>query len=189
MSRLSSESMDNVHGGHGQCPLRPMDIVHWIHGHCLVWLVYLDFVHGLIGLCPEYPWTLSRLSTESMVNVHWVHGQCPGSPMSLGFWLNFIFSWRINSLTLKKIKFPWHFSDAYEPCIDDIVQGIVLSVFIGSLWNLLISWAGIKSHVFKIWPEWMIYFGVTCLDCWKDHIWPGHVGLRWAIIDLWATCF
>ena len=44
------------------------------------------------------------------------------------------------------------------------------------------------SHVFKIWPEWTICFGVTCLDCWKDHIWlSGHVGLRWAIVALWAT--
>ena len=24
---------------------------------------------------------------------------------------------------------------------------------------------------------------------WKDHIWPWHIGLRWAIIALWATCF
>ena len=81
-----------VQGVHGQCPDCPlspwtmstewMDNVHWIHGHCPVWLVSLDFVHGLTGLCPQYPWTLSRLSTESMVNVHWVHGQCPGSPLS-----------------------------------------------------------------------------------------------------------
>ena len=67
MSRLSTESMDNVH---------------WIHEHCPVWLVSLDFVYGLTGICSEYPWTLSRLSTESMVNVHWVHGQCPRSPLS-----------------------------------------------------------------------------------------------------------
>ena len=57
-----------------------MDSVHWIHGYCPVWLILLNFVHGLSGLCPEYPWTLSRLSTESMVNVH--SGQCPGSPLS-----------------------------------------------------------------------------------------------------------
>ena len=61
--------------------IESMDNVHWIHGHCPVWLVSLDFVHGLTGLCPEYPWALSRLSTESMVNVHWVHRQCPGSPL------------------------------------------------------------------------------------------------------------
>ena len=24
------------------------------------------------------------------------------------------------------------------------------------------------SHVFKIWPEWTIYFGVSCLDCMLD---------------------
>ena len=74
MSRLSSESMDNVYWVHGQCPLNP-----W---HCPVWLMSLDFVHRLTGLCPECPWTLSRLSTESTVNTHWVHGQCPGSPLS-----------------------------------------------------------------------------------------------------------
>ena len=66
----------------------------------------------------------------------------------------------------------------------------VLSFFIRSLWNLQISWAGIKSHMFKIWPEWTIYFRVTHPDCWKGHIWPsGHVGLRWAKIALWVTCF
>ena len=71
------------------CPLNPwtmsiesMDSVHWIHGHCPIWLVSLDFFHGLTGLCPECPWTLSRLSTEAMVNVHWVHGKSLGSPLS-----------------------------------------------------------------------------------------------------------
>ena len=35
---------------------------------------------------------------------------------SLIFWQYFMFPWQIkNSLTLKKIKFPWHFPDAYEP--------------------------------------------------------------------------
>ena len=24
---------------------------------------------------------------------------------------------------------------------------------------------------------------------WKDKIWPWHIGLRWAIVALWATCF
>ena len=33
------------------------------------------------------------------------------------------------------------------------------------------------------------YFRVTCLDCWKDHIWPWHIGLRWPIVALWATCY
>ena len=46
-------------------------------------------------------------------------------------------------------------------------------------------------HVFKILPEWTIYYGVTCFDCCKDYIWPsGHVGLRWKIVcplgDLFA---
>ena len=30
---------------------------------------------------------------------------------------------------------------------------------------------------------------VICLDCWNDHIWPWHIGYRWAIVALWATCF
>ena len=86
-----------------------------------------------------------------------------------------------------------------KKAIDDIVQGVVLSFFIGSLWNLQITWAGIKSHVFKIWPEWTIYFEVTCLDCWKDHIWPsGHIGeqslpfgwLVWlALLGTWHIVF
>ena len=25
---------------------------------------------------------------------------------------------------------------------------------------------------------WTIYFRVICLDCWKDHIWPWHIGLK-----------
>ena len=33
-----------------------------------------------------------------------------------------------------------------KKAIDDIVQCIVLSSFIGSLWNLQIIWASIKSH-------------------------------------------
>ena len=40
------------------------------------------------------------------------------------------------------------------------------------------------SRVFKIWPEWTVYFGVTCLVCWKP---SGHVGLWWAIVALWTT--
>ena len=24
---------------------------------------------------------------------------------------------------------------------------------------------------------------------WKDHIWPWHIGLRWAIVAIWAACF
>ena len=46
------------------------------------------------------------------------------------------------------------------------------------------------SQAFNIWSERTIYFGVTCIDFWKDHIWPSsHVGLRWAILVLCATCF
>ena len=42
------------------------------------------------------------------------------------------------------------------------------------------------SQVLKIWPEWNIYFGGTCLDCWKDHIWPsGDVGLPFGRLVLW----
>ena len=29
---------------------------------------------------------------------------------------------------------------------------------------------------------------MICLVCWKDHIWPWHIGLRWAIVALWVTC-
>ena len=60
MFSQSTESMDNVHWVHGQCPLNPWTLSS-----------FTGFVHGLTGLCPECPWTLSRLSTESMVNVHW----------------------------------------------------------------------------------------------------------------------
>ena len=33
------------------------------------------------------------------------------------------------------------------------------------------------------------YFRVICLDCWKDHIWPWYIGLKLAIVALWATCY
>ena len=71
---------------------------------------------------------------------------------------------------------------------DDIVQGIVLSFLI--FMKLADNMSRHKiSQVFKNWPEWTTYNGVTCLDFWTDHIWPsGHVGLREAIIALWATC-
>ena len=67
MSRLSTESMDNVHWVHEQCPLNP-----WT----------LSSLACLTGLCPWTHWTLSRLSTKSIVNVHLVHGKNPGSPLS-----------------------------------------------------------------------------------------------------------
>ena len=51
-----------------------MDSVHWVHGHCPVWLVSLDFVHGLTGQCPLSPWTMS---TETMDSVHSVTGLFP----------------------------------------------------------------------------------------------------------------
>ena len=82
LSRVSMDNAQTVHWVHGQCPLslwtmptESMDIIQsgWSH-----W----TFVHGLTRLCPEYPWTVCRLSSESMVNVHWVHGQCPGCQLS-----------------------------------------------------------------------------------------------------------
>ena len=33
-----------------------------------------------------------------------------------------------------------------KKALDDIVRGIVFSFFIASLWNMQITWAGIKSH-------------------------------------------
>ena len=86
MSSLFTESMDNVH---------------WIHGHCPVWLVSLDFVHGLTGLCPECPWTLSRL--------YWVHGQCPGSPLSPWTSYRLELGWSI-------IFPPWQVKASTLPC-------------------------------------------------------------------------
>ena len=62
---MSRESMDLVQGDSGQCPVS-------------LWTLYS--LSGLDpGLCPEYPWTMSRLSTDSMDNVQGVHGDCPGS--------------------------------------------------------------------------------------------------------------
>ena len=51
-----------------------MDSLDFVHGYCPVRLDSLDFVPGLTGLFPEYPRTLSRLSTDSKIEVRWVHG-------------------------------------------------------------------------------------------------------------------
>ena len=61
MSKLSSESMDNVHWVHGQCPLNPWS---------------LSSLAGLTGLCPWTHWTLSRVSMDIVQTVHCVHGKC-----------------------------------------------------------------------------------------------------------------
>ena len=92
LSGLCPWTLSSLPGFPGHCPGCPWtmfrlsteskDSVHWIDGHCPVWLVSVDFVDGLTGLCLECPWTLSRLSTKSMGNVHWVHGQCPGCSLS-----------------------------------------------------------------------------------------------------------
>ena len=89
----SNEYMDkvqSVHRLHGLCPwtlssppelpghfpvsTKSLDFVHelldFVPGHCPVRLISLGYVHGLTGLFPECHWTLSRLSTESMVKVH-----------------------------------------------------------------------------------------------------------------------
>ena len=44
----------------------------FVPGHCPV--------PGLPGLFPECPWTLSRLSNESIVKVQGVQGKSPGIP-------------------------------------------------------------------------------------------------------------
>ena len=68
LSTLSTESMDIVQGDIGHCPLSPCT---------------LSSLNGLPGLCPEYPWTLSRLSTKSMDIVQGVHGHCAGKQWTM----------------------------------------------------------------------------------------------------------
>ena len=55
------ESMDILQGDGGQYPLSPWK---------------LAILSGLPGLCLEYPWTLSRLSTKSMDIVQRDNGEC-----------------------------------------------------------------------------------------------------------------
>ena len=103
LSRLSSDSMDIVHGAHGfsghftdghshfilllsSCfkPYFPqwswimsresMDILQGDSGQCLLSPWTLFSLSGLPGFCPVYTWTLSRLSSDSMDNVHGAHG-------------------------------------------------------------------------------------------------------------------
>ena len=79
LSRVSMDIVQTFHLVHGHSPGIPwtlsretVDNVYWIHGYCPVLVSSLD--------CPLNPWTLSRLSTDSMDNVQGVHGHWPGSP-------------------------------------------------------------------------------------------------------------
>ena len=58
---MSRESMDILQGDGGQYPMSPWK---------------LASLSGLPGLCLEYPWTLSRLSTKSMDIVQGDNGEC-----------------------------------------------------------------------------------------------------------------
>ena len=51
--------------------------------------------------------------------------------------------------------------------------------------KLLVTRTGIKartSSILGIWFPWPIYMFFL------NEIWPWHIGLRWAIVALWATC-
>ena len=98
-------SMDNVNGAHGfrghrivcldivqdingQCPHFPLRESPWIKSRESMDILQGDggpypmspwklaSLSGLPGLCLEYPWTLSRLSTKSMDIVQGDNGEC-----------------------------------------------------------------------------------------------------------------
>ena len=57
------------------------------------------------------------------------------------------------------------------------------------------TWISLKP-VGQSWSNFMcsiIGVGEGCIMFWgrlgKDQIWPWHIGLRWVIVALWATCF
>ena len=60
------------------------------------------------------------------------------------------------------------------------------SFLIESSSKLLVTRTGIKARTSSIsglrfpWPIYMFFL---------NEIWPWHIGLRWAIVALWATCF
>ena len=86
--------MDNGQGAQGisgHCPVRP-DFVQGISGQSTE---SMDIVQSEWApwTCPEYPWTLSRLSTDSIDNVQGVHGHCPGNP-----WIQWTFYRRVEGL-------------------------------------------------------------------------------------------
>ena len=51
---MSTESMDNVHGINGQCPLSPWTLS----------TESMDNVHSVHGQCPLRPWTMSIRSMD-----------------------------------------------------------------------------------------------------------------------------
>ena len=60
------------------------------------------------------------------------------------------------------------------------------SFLIESSSKLLVTTTGIKartSSISGLWFPWPIYVFFL------NEIWPWHIGLRWAIVALWATCF
>ena len=74
LSGLSTESLDFVHGLPGHCPV-PLDSLDFVWSvHWVPWT--LSSPHGLPGHFPEFPWTLSGLSTESLDSQDIVYGHC-----------------------------------------------------------------------------------------------------------------
>ena len=54
--------------------------------------------------------------------------------------------------------------------------------------KVLVTRTGIKartSSISGLWFPWLIYMFFICF---LNEIWPWHIGLRWAIVALWATC-
>ena len=116
LSRVSMNNVQTVHWVHGQCPLSPwtmstesMDIVQSGWSHWTLSMDSLAFFQSIHGHCP-----MSRLSTESMVNVHWVHGQCPGSPLSpwtfyrwVKLWISFFWYSSKNKCNGLGVKLTW----------------------------------------------------------------------------------
>ena len=55
---------------------------------------------------------------------------------------------------------------------------------------LCVALFGWGKGCIRFWPIMGKMMSPPFLGCfWKDHIWPWQIGLRWAIIALWATCF
>ena len=95
-----------------------------------------------------------------------------------------------NSGLIRPITLELFALDCWKKAIDDIVQDSPF-IFYRIFMTLADNLSRHKiSHLFKIWPEWTIYFGVNCLDCWKNIFDPlGMLGPKWAIVALWATCY
>ena len=86
-----------------------------------------------------------------------------------------------------KITYADSLSDMAQPCDIDLWvmkwrSAWPTGIFHGLPYILKTIWC-MRMIVWGNDSVWMSLDYLLCLDCWKDHIWPWHIGLRWAIVE------